>query len=163
MKTRVLNWVKGQLGLIVDDTNLIPYLLLKVDYQSQCIQELQDSIEILQGKIDSTEMDVSGLTDECSRLEDELNEYSIGNMYNELEDLKDEMRELEIPTESDIRDIIHYEIENMPKETSAEEELENIMSSEDQLSLERLIRDISRDEILGYNAFIIESLEKRDV
>mgnify|MGYP001083864082 CR=1 FL=1 len=163
MKTKILNWVKGQLGLIVDDTDLTSYLLLKVDYQSQCIQELQDSIEILQGNIESTEMDVSELRDECSRLDDDFNEYSFGQMYNELEDLKDEMRELEIPTESDIRDIIQYEIENMPKEISAEEELDNIMSSEDQLSLERLVRDISRDEILGYNAFIIESLEKRDV
>lgn len=149
--------------MIVDDTDLTSYLLLKVDYQSQCIQELQDSIEILQGNIESTEMDVSELRDECSRLDDDFNEYSFGQMYNELEDLKDEMRELEIPTESDIRDIIQYEIENMPKEISAEEELDNIMSSEDQLSLERLVRDISRDEILGYNAFIIESLEKRDV
>lgn len=163
MKTKVLNWVKGQLGLIVDGTDYISYLLMKVDYQSQCIQELQDSLEILQGNLEATEMDVSELRDECSRLEDELNEYSLGQMYNELEDLKDEMRELDVPTESDIRDIIHYEIENMPKETSAEEELENIMSSEDQLSLERLIRDISRDEILGYNSFVIESLEKRDV
>jgi|TARA_R110000803_G_scaffold63964_5_gene124721 hypothetical protein len=64
MRYRILSWIKGHLGLVINDTDMTSYLLLKVDYHMQLISEMQETIDLLRERLDITEDDMDSVKDQ---------------------------------------------------------------------------------------------------
>lgn len=157
-------WIKEKLGLIdKGGVDRINYLLMKVDYLSTELNEAK-------GQILSLEKDISGIHNEQFDIKETVNtnEYDIDNLKSDLEnhnipylwEITDEnksfIRDIEIPDEYHIREIIKLELDAL-KSTNDPEQI----SGADSLSNERLITAIVRSEIAQYNKFIVEALDEK--
>ena len=157
-------WIKKKLGLIdKGGVNRINYLLMKVDYLSTELHEAKEQIFKL-------EKDVSGIHDEQHETRETVsnNEYEIDSVKSDLENHnipylweivdnnKDYIKNLEVPDEYNIREIIKLELDALKGTNDSQETIGG-----DSISNERLITGIVRSEIAQYNKFIVDALNEK--
>ena len=130
---------------------------LKIEKLENEVFDLEAKAERLQAELDESESKLSRLDDLYNNMEydvsrnseniDELEEEG----YSTFEKIADLPSYEDIPTNSDIREVVQEELENLPKSDIA-----NVISTEDQLSVERLVTGIVRSEIATYNQYLLE-------
>ena len=139
---------------------------LKIEKLENEIFDLEAKTERLQAELDECAGKLSRLDDSFYNLDDNLcrldgriddleeEGYTIENRFDNCvsyDDLDDLPRHEDIPTFNGIREVIHEELDNLPKSDIA-----NVISTEDQLSVERLVTGIVRSEIATYNQYLLE-------
>lgn len=170
MKDAVIRWIKGQLGLIIDDTEMTSYWTLKVDYLSSMVQELQKEnkklladvyrleqrIEDVLEKVVENEDEISDLENKHDNLKYEFEEANVGYMWEKIDELDRNFSDLEIPLESDIREVFYNEWEAIRNKGA--QSIEDEINTENELSTERVITGIVRSEIAEYNEYMAKAI-----
>lgn len=170
MKNAVIRWIKGQLGLIIDDTEMTSYWTLKIDYLSSMVQELQkenkklladiyhleNSIDNVLQKANDNEEEISELEYKHDNLKDSFEEWNFDYMYEKIDELDRNFSDIEIPLESDIREVFYNEWEAIRNKGA--QSIEDEISTENELSTERLITGIVRSEIAEYNEYMAKAI-----
>lgn len=156
-------WIKEKLGLIdKDGVDRINYLLMKVDYLSTELKEAKEQVWKLERDVSSiynvqvdTKHDVSMNEDAIDTIKSDIEEHSIGYLWEITDENKEFIKNLEVLDEYHVRDIIKQELEGL-KSTESVGDTEG-----DSISNERLITGIVRSEIAGYNEFIVNALNEK--
>lgn len=156
-------WIKEKLGLIdKDGVDRINYLLMKVDYLSTELKEAKEQVWKLERDVSSiynvqvdTKHDVSMNEDAIDTIKSDIEEHSIGYLWEITDENKEFIKNLEVLDEYHVRDIIKQELEGLKSTESAED------TEGDSISNERLITGIVRSEIAGYNEFIVNALNEK--
>ncbi len=156
-------WIKEKLGLIdKDGIDRINYLLMKVDYLSTELKEAKEQVWKLERDVSSiynvqvdTKHDVSMNEDAIDTIKSDIEEHSIGYLWEITDENQEFIKNLEVLDEYHVRDIIKQELEGLKSTESAED------TEGDSISNERLITGIVRSEIAGYNEFIVNALNEK--
>lgn len=160
-------WIKEKLGLIdKDGIDKINYLLMKVDYLTTELNEAKEQVLKLERDVSSIynvqvdiKHDVSMNEDAVDTLRSDVEEHSIGYLWEITDENKEFIKNLEVLDEYHVRDIIKQELEGLKSTESVGETEENNKGWG--VSTERLITGIVRSEIAGYNEFIVNALNEK--
>lgn len=121
MRDLFKNWLKRQTGAIDENgVDRLNYLTMKADYLSEKVQSLELENKQLMNDIISLQNSQSDYEEELGdidrRVENVSNDVENGNfnyIWEKLDEVCDDMRDLEVPTSEDIREIIHQETEDL--------------------------------------------------
>lgn len=157
----IKNWIKERLD-IIDNTGVdrMNYLLMKVDYLSTELKEAKEKIECLDEEMksiydrhESLSRDVSIIEETTDNLESDIQNHNLGFMWEVIDENKENLSEIEVPTEHDIREIVKMELDELKADSEP--------IPDDGVSNERLITGIVRSEISQYNKFIVDALNNK--
>jgi len=135
------NWIKKQLGLVdTDGVEMVNYLLMKVDYLSSRVNELENErkrtlkdLIRLDETVDENTKNLVDFERKVRDLKDEIVDTNFGYMWEKIDELATDLGDLEIPTNDDIRDVVSSELDELTRGSqelnSNEEDLRKMILS----------------------------------
>ena len=138
---RMKNWIKKQLGLVdTDGVEMVNYLLMKVDYLSSRVNELENErkrtlkdLIRLDETVDENTKNLVDFERKVRDLKDEIVDTNFGYMWEKIDELETDLGDLEIPTNDDIRDVVSSELDELTRGSqelnSNEEDLRKMILS----------------------------------